>query len=295
MLDIKGKKIAVLCDTEEKVREFCNAINYKVDKEIFKCDYPKRLYIEFDIGGDLTWDSHDYFQRNNYKLITFDEFMNGKVEIKKEKKKVNKFKVGDIVRILDGSKIKDYTGGFVWGMKQNIGKLATISKIETRGKRYCYLLVGHGCLYDERGLELVSQSPNKTLTITTSDTITTLTDGSHATSINRYYTDKHNERNAVSIVIDKYYDELDEIKRVSKLPKVGDKVRVVDKELTYDTYKQWLVKNNISIESALKWSNGELPKNGMIFEIIMIVENHVLIENDRECYIIDIKGLEVVK
>ena len=72
MLDIKGKKIAVLCDTKEKVREFYKAINYKVDNDIFKCDYPKRLYIEFDIDGDLMWDSYDYFQSNNYKLITFE-------------------------------------------------------------------------------------------------------------------------------------------------------------------------------------------------------------------------------
>lgn len=301
MLDIKGKKIAVLCDTEEKVREFCNAINYKVDKETFKCDHPKRLYIRFDIDGDLTWDSHDYFQRNNHKLITFDEFMNGKVEIKKEEKKVNKFKVGDIVRILDGSKIKDYTGGFVWGMKQNIGKLATISKIETRGKRYCYLLVGHGCLYDERGLELVSQSPNKTLTITTSDTTTTLTDGSHTTTINRYYADKHNERNAVSIVIDKYYDELAEIERVSKLPKVGDKVKVVDHGRCYCTYGGWFIENNIDVEYALKWVEGKCLNYGEEFVVVAVhphrrhkKENIALVTGIKGTFMINVEGLEVI-
>lgn len=302
MLDIKGKKIAVLCDTEEKVREFCNAINYKVDKEIFKCDYPKRLYIEFDIDGDLTWDSHDYFQRNNYKLITFDEFMNGKVKIKKEERRVNKFKVGDIVRILDGSKIKDYTGGFVCGMKQNIGKLATISKIETRGKRYCYLLVGHGCLYDERGLELVSQSPNKTLTITTSDTITTLTDGSHTTTINRFYKDANNEKVAVDYVVKKYYDELKEIERVSRMPKVGDKVKVSKVDRLYPNYRDWLITNNVPIRTALKWEDNNRLFTQTEYEVVAIhphgTKNErllALIEGEYEAFVIGVEGLEVIK
>lgn len=310
MLDIKGKKIAVLCDTEEKVREFCKAINYKVDKDIFKCDYPKRLYIEFDIDGDLTWDSHDYFQSNNYKLITFDEFMNGKVEIKKEEKKVNKFKVGDKVRILDGSKIKDYRGG--WCMVGSIGEIGIIKKVmlpNEYSSEFAYKINDlknnesdyTGYTFDERGLELVSQSPNKTLTITTSDTITTLTDGIHTTSINRYYADKHNERNAVSIVIDKYYDELAEIERVSKLPKVGDKVRIIDYGKTYSTYDKWLIENNIDIKYAIKWTAGKHPINGYNYKIVAI-HKHLdsramlaLIEDDYNCYIINIEGLEVVK
>ena len=227
--------------------------------------------------------------------------MNGKVEIKKEEKKVNKFKVGDKVRILDGSKIKDYTGGFAWGMKQNIGELATISKIETRGKRYCYLLVGHGCLYDERGLELVSQSPNKTLTITTSDTITTLTDGSHTTTINRFYKDTNNEKVAVEYVVKKYYDELTEIERVSRMPKVLDNVKVVDSGRTFSTYNTWLIKNKIDIKYAIKWTTSNSPKNNSIYKIVAI-HKHLdsramlaLIEDDYNCYIINIEGLEVVK
>jgi hypothetical protein len=244
-----------------------------------------------DSSSNRSWTNPWRFKLGGFNGASFEEVFN---KVKKEDKKVTKFKVGDKVRILDGSKIKDYTGGFVYEMKQNIGKLATIASIEMRGERYCYFLVEYGCIYDERGLELANKL-NKSLTITTSDSTTTLTDGTHTTTINRYYTDKHDERVAIDYVVKKYYDELNEIDRVSKTPKVGDKVKVVDKELTYDTYKQWLVKNNISIESALKWSNGELPRNGVIFEIIMIVENHVLIENDRECFIIDIKGIEVIK
>lgn len=310
MLDIKGKKIAVLCDTEEKVEKFCKEINYKVDKEIFTCDYPKRLYIEFDIDGDLTWDSHDYFQMNNYKLITFDEFMNGKVEIKKEEKKVNKFKVGDKVRILDGSKIKDYRGG--WCMSGSIGEIGIIKKVmlpNERSSEFAYKINDlknnesdyTGYTFDERGLELVSQSPIKTLTITTSDTITTLTDGSHTTTINRFYKDTNNEKVAVDYVVKKYYDELDEIERVSKLPKVGDKVRVVDNDRTFSYYDTWLIENNVELRYAVKWIKGATPINGNNYRIVAI-HKHLsnkdilaLIENADVCYIINVEGLEVVK
>lgn len=301
MLDIKGKKIAVLCDTEEKVEKFYEAFGMEVNEWCFSCFYPYRLYMIIEENGRIGWDSCGKYKLLGYKLITFDEFMNGKVEIKKEEKKVNKFKVGDIVRILDGSKIKDYTGGFVWGMKQNIGKLATISKIETRGKRYCYSLVGHGCLYDERGLELVSQSPIKTLTITTSDTITTLTDGQHTTTINRFYKDTNDEKVAVSEVVKKYYAELDEIERASRMPKVGDTVKVIDNGRTYSTYDTWLIANNIDIKHAIKWTTSKSPKNDSIYKIVAI-HKHLdsramlaLIEDDYNCYIINIEGLEVLE
>jgi len=274
-------------DKLKKMRDYCNGktcANCKIKKENqnHNCGDGKWYHLDRDTVFDKELNV-------NYAIA----FGVKEVKVKKEDKKMNKFKVGDKVRILDGSKIKDYTGG--WAMIGYIDNVTTILGTTKRGDRNAYTLhVDNGsCVYDERGLELVED--NKTITITTSDTITTLTDGSHTTTINRYYTDKHDERVAIDYVVKKYYDELNEIDRVSKTPKVGDKVRVVDKELTYDTYKQWLVKNNISIESALKWSNGELPRNGVIFEIIMIVENHVLIENDRECFIIDIKGIEVIK
>jgi transcription antitermination factor NusG len=310
MLDIKGKKIAVLCDTEEKVREFCNAINYKVDKEIFRCDHPKRLYIGL-IGGDLTWDSHDYFQRNNYKLITFDEFMNGKVEIKNEEKKVNKFKVGDKVRILDGSKIKDYRGG--WCMSGSIGEIGIIKKVmlpNEYSSEFAYKINDlknnesdyTGYTFDERGLELVSQSPIKTLTITTSDTITTLTDGSHITTINRFYTDKHDDMVALEEVVKKYKSEMEEIERAEKLPKVGDMVKIVDKDRIYSTYYKWFFENKITDECAMRWKYGCHPNNSTrVFRVVAIGKHSrdndiiALITDDFYTYLIDIKGLEVIK
>lgn len=37
---------------------------------------------------------------------------------------MSKFKVGDKVRILDGSKINNYFGGWVDGMKKHVSKFA---------------------------------------------------------------------------------------------------------------------------------------------------------------------------
>ena len=167
-----------------------------------------------------------------YDGLKYDEFSGVKFEEVKEEKKVNKFKVGDVVEIKDGNDIENYTAGWSYKMRGNIGKKAKISSIEERDGMPCYRLCDfnyekytQSCVYDERGLELVEYPKTKTITITTSDSTTTLTDGTHTTTINRYYTDKHDERVAVNTVIDKYYDESGEIEREKDTPKIGDKVK----------------------------------------------------------------------
>ena len=68
----------------------------------------------------------------------------------------HKFKVGDKVRILDGSKIEFYCGGWVDYMKKYIGKTATISSVESYiGFPTGYRLEEYDYKWDERGLELV--------------------------------------------------------------------------------------------------------------------------------------------
>lgn len=69
-----------------------------------------------------------------------------------------KFKVGDKVRILDGSKFEDYCGGWIDDMKRHIGKIATIKSFYSycnaqKQKGYCLEEFNYG--WDERGLELV--------------------------------------------------------------------------------------------------------------------------------------------
>lgn len=83
-----------------------------------------------------------------------------------------KFKVGDRVRVLDGSKIRNYIGGWVCGMDDHIGKVHTICEVgrKTSAANGYYLKDGGGYVYDERGLKL---DINNKIVITT-DGISTL-------------------------------------------------------------------------------------------------------------------------
>lgn len=83
-----------------------------------------------------------------------------------------KFKVGDKVRVLDGSNIPDYTGGWIRFMNEYIGKIGEITHINRFMvvKRIGYVVDFHdghiSYTYDERGLELVE---NKKIVITKRD------------------------------------------------------------------------------------------------------------------------------
>ena len=68
---------------------------------------------------------------------------------------MTKFKVGDEVRILDGSKIRGYRGNFVDRMKDYIGETATIRDVDGH-EPIGYYLKGYPYIWDERGLELAS-------------------------------------------------------------------------------------------------------------------------------------------
>ena len=64
----------------------------------------------------------------------------------------SKFEVGDKVRILDGSKINDYAGGWALDMKNYIGEIATIKHASQISGTQCYRLEEFGFYWDERGL-----------------------------------------------------------------------------------------------------------------------------------------------
>lgn len=75
-----------------------------------------------------------------------------------------KFKVGDKVRILDGSNIEHYAGGWIPSLKEYVGKVSTIKQVcagftDKEG----YTLDGFenptNYIFDGRGLELVSKHP----------------------------------------------------------------------------------------------------------------------------------------
>lgn len=74
-----------------------------------------------------------------------------------------KFKVGDKVRVLDGSRINDYIEGWsASGMGKYVGKVGTVERTEWFGGREGYYLTDTGgYLYDGRGLERAPKHPRR--------------------------------------------------------------------------------------------------------------------------------------
>ena len=83
---------------------------------------------------------------------------------------MHKFKVGDRVKILDGSKIQDYAGRWICIMGNFVGRETTIESMEKRTELPAYRLDGIGFVWDERGLELVEE--NETVVICRRDSET---------------------------------------------------------------------------------------------------------------------------
>lgn len=70
-----------------------------------------------------------------------------------------KFEVGDKVRVLDGSEIEHYAGGWSLGMKRYVGKVGTVRRAAEPadiGSEAYYLNGFGGFMYDGRGLERVT-------------------------------------------------------------------------------------------------------------------------------------------
>ena len=90
---------------------------------------------------------------------------------------MSKFKVGDKVRILDGSKIENYTGNWNEHMKDHVGEVHTIEFVRGRNDgRVQYRLNDLLFVWDERGLELVSEK-KIVITVCGKNTIARLYDG----------------------------------------------------------------------------------------------------------------------
>lgn len=75
---------------------------------------------------------------------------------------MTKFKVGDKVKILDGSKIKNYCSGWLPGhMGKHVGEVYTVESVS---KHSCSLK-GIAWVWDIRGLELIKEKSHKPIVI----------------------------------------------------------------------------------------------------------------------------------
>lgn len=129
-------------------------------------------------------DRHRYVSDEKIMLWMADELnqTRKKLEYSSEKltreKHQAKFKIGQRVRILDGSDIKDYTGSWASPMSKVIGRTGKIThRYRFPNDRWGYRIdIGHayiGVVWDERGLESASES--RLITITTDGKVTRAT------------------------------------------------------------------------------------------------------------------------
>lgn len=72
-----------------------------------------------------------------------------------------KFNIGDKVKILDGSDIDGYIGGWTPSMNRLVGRIVTINQIRIIDKGVGYLTEETLFSFDERGLELTDDEDDK--------------------------------------------------------------------------------------------------------------------------------------
>lgn len=208
-----------------------------------------------------------------------------------------KFKVGDKVRILDGSKIEDYTGNWVNTMKKYVGKVATINRLlsDFDGGRRGYRMKEVDYTWDERGLEPAEEVKNVVIWRTG----------------NRVYAkDSITKEQAVARCSPE--DKFDfltgaklALERLEKLNQplaVGDEVRVINTGDIYDINWRWVcehVKDDaLKARFAFGVSLGypKIKKLDDKFIIRVIDEDKAYIEHANPgfgpCHLIDITGLE---
>lgn len=262
--DLRKEKVAVLCDTKDKIREIYKIYGGHPSEDIYACYNPSNLYIAWDDDENkLTWDSlSGYFEQHDYKLITFEEFKGGDKM---------KFKVGDRVKVTNDN----------WGvgLKDKIGTIVDVDNEHSEGGigiEFENFKGGHECgghaksrqgwYYPVKNIESVSLSNNqKSIHITFSENSThaVLKDGNNVikqSTVGLYHGDEYKFEVGVMEVVkklldikDEAVDECEECKSKFVKAKVGDKIRIInnndnhnptvnmgDIHLVKEIYKSWI-------------------------------------------------------
>lgn len=100
------------------------------------------------------------FKAERYGNCEWERVAEPKKGEKRKMKAGEKIEVGDLVRVLDGSNIKDYCGAWMPTMKEYVGRILEVNRVVTefgwkgRGVKLEY---GGGYTWDTRGLELVTK------------------------------------------------------------------------------------------------------------------------------------------
>lgn len=136
---------------------------------------------------------------------------------------MSKFKVGDKVRILDGSKIENYTGGYAVGMMEYTGRIFTVWNViaYSRG-RFGYHMKEVTYTWDERALELVYEKPHWKVVITPNGDKTTgkLYDGTKIVkevSTLKSPRDEYSREEAIKVICERLTEKPEEKEEPPKL------------------------------------------------------------------------------
>lgn len=210
-----------------------------------------------------------------------------------------KFKVGDRVRVLDGSKIEDYAGGWIHDMQEYVGNVYTIAKIYPSDS---YRLKEIPFVYDERGLERVG-NPGK-IVITTDGRITTAKLYRHGEPTLKTVAtcspeDTFDFAIGAKLVLERLIDA------VNNPPiQVGDIVRVVNTGKCYPRKPRWVAEHIADPLLIARYAYGHrlgypgIIKHPGAFRVLHIADGWAFIQltdnYDAGCYLVGLDGLERV-
>ena len=187
----------------------------------------------------------------------------------KEEKITGKFKVGDKVRIMDGSKIENYTGNWavgIAGMNEHIGEEHTIKSVSSNKDGMIYYILSDvpPFIWDERGLEEVKKElPKNELS---KESIVIYNNGRVVTALNKNTKEKCTAKCNPK---DKYDFKTGAIIAFSRLIlgfTVGDKVIGNDKNHYSITHKGWIgvvmsIRMTPEFKYEMKVCNGDNSSN----------------------------------
>lgn len=211
-----------------------------------------------------------------------------------------KFKVGDRVRVLDGSKIEGYNGSWVSQMVEYVGNVYTIAKIFPSG---AYRLKDIPFVYDERGLER-AENPGK-IVITTDGEITTAKLYQHGEPTRKAVA-KCSPEDTFDFAIGAKLALARLIDAVNNPPiQVGDTVRVVNTGKCWSQNAGWVAKHIADKSLVAKYAYGRglgyfagLIEHPGIFRVLCIADGWAFIQrtdgDGASCYLVGLDGLERV-
>lgn len=207
-----------------------------------------------------------------------------------------KFKVGDKVRILDGSKIDRYTGSWVRSMNAYVGNIVTIKSIETDwdGGRVSYHMKEINHRWDERGLELVKSTPIVHIWCEGNKVYAKNVLSSKTAFARCSPEDKFDFLTGAKLALER-------LEKLNQPLAVGDEVKVIDTGEIYPRNWRWVCENvkDDSLKARYAFGVEFYPKAKKLdekFIVRAIADDKVYIEHDNSgfgaCHLIGIKGLE---